>query len=40
MRTNEITLPVFLSAIFEYHWNNHATQLAKIRSAVGLPAVR
>jgi hypothetical protein len=38
--TEEITLPVFLGAMFEYHWNDHAAQLAKIRSAVGLPAVR
>jgi hypothetical protein len=40
MGTDEITLPVFLGAMFEYHWNDHAAQLAKIRSAVGLPAVR
>ena len=40
MGTDEITLPVFIGAMFEYHWNDHAAQLAKIRSAVGLPAVR
>jgi hypothetical protein len=39
MGTDEITLPVFVGALFEYHWNDHATQLAKIRDAVGLPAV-
>jgi len=38
MGTDEITLPVFVGAMFEYHWNDHATQLAKIRDAVGLPA--
>jgi hypothetical protein len=40
MGTDEITLPVFVGALFEYHWNDHASQLAKIRDAVGLPAVR
>jgi len=39
MGTDEITLPVFVGALFEYHWNDHAAQLAKIRDAVGLPAV-
>ena len=39
MGTDEIPLPVFVGAMFEYHWNDHAAQLAKIRDAVGLPAV-
>ena len=39
MGTDEITLPVFVGALFEYHWNDHASQLAKIRDAVGLPPV-
>ena len=39
MGTDEITLPVFAGALYEYHWNDHAAQLAKIRDAVGLPAV-
>lgn len=39
MGTEEIPLPVFVGAMFEYHWNDHAEQLAKIRDAVGLPAV-
>ena len=39
MGTDEITLPVFVAALFEYHWNDHAAQLAKIRDAVGLPVV-
>jgi len=38
MGTDEITLSVFVGAMFEYHWNDHAGQLAKIRDAVGLPA--
>jgi DinB family protein len=38
MGTDEITLPVFAGAMYEYHWNDHAAQLAKIRDAVGLPA--
>src|SRR5262245_694026 len=39
MGTDEITLPVFIGAMFEFHWNDHASQLAKIRQAIGLPAV-
>jgi DinB superfamily len=39
MGTEEIALPVFVGAMFEYHWNDHASQLAKIRQAIGLPAV-
>jgi len=38
MGTDEIPLPVFIGAMFEYHWNDHAGQLAKIRQAIGLPA--
>ena len=37
MGTDEITLPVFVGAMFEYHWNDHAGQIAKIRAAEGLP---
>jgi hypothetical protein len=37
MGTDEITIPVFVGAMFEYHINDHAAQLAKIRDAVGLP---
>jgi hypothetical protein len=37
MGTDEITMPVYLGAMFDYHWNDHAGQLAKIRKAVGLP---
>ena len=37
MGTDEITVPMFVGAIFGYHWNDHAGQLAKIRKAVGLP---
>jgi hypothetical protein len=39
MGTDEIPLPVFVGAVFEYHWNDHASQLAKIRQAIGLSAV-
>ena len=39
MGTDEISLSVFIGALFEHHWNDHAEQLAKIRDAVGLPAV-
>ena len=40
MGTDEIPLPTFVEAIFEYHLNDHAEQLAKIRHAVGLPAAK
>lgn len=40
MGTDEISLPTFVEAIFEYHINDHAEQLAKIRDAVGLPAAK
>lgn len=39
MGTEEIPLPAFVGALFEYHWNDHASQFAKIRDAVGLPTV-
>jgi hypothetical protein len=39
MGTDEITIPVYLGAMFDYHWNDHAGQLAKIRKAVGLGSV-
>jgi hypothetical protein len=35
MGTDEITIPMYLGAMFDYHWNDHAGQLAKIRQAVG-----
>lgn len=38
MGTDEIALPVFVGALWDYHVNDHAGQLAKIRTAVGLPA--
>ena len=39
MGTDEITIPMYVGALFDYHWNDHAAQLAKVRQAVGLPAV-
>jgi len=39
MGTDEITLPVYVGAMFDFHWNDHAGQIAKIRKANGLPAV-
>jgi hypothetical protein len=36
MGTDEITIPVYVGAMFDYHWNDHAAQLAKIRKAIGL----
>ena len=38
MGTDEIALPVFVGAMFDYHWNDHAGQIAKIRKANGMPA--
>jgi len=37
MGTEEVDIPTFVGALFEYHWNDHSGQLAKIRKAVGLP---
>lgn len=38
MGTDEIALPVYIGAMFDFHWNDHAGQIAKIRKAHGLPA--
>jgi hypothetical protein len=32
-------IPVYVGAMFDYHWNDHARQIAKIRKANGLLAV-
>jgi len=40
MGVDEIDIPTFVGALFEYHWNDHAGQLAKIRKAVGLPPAK
>ncbi len=37
MGTDEIAIPVYVGAMFDYHWGDHAGQLAKIRKAAGLP---
>lgn len=37
MGTDEIPLAVYVGALFDFHWNEHAGQLAKIRKAIGLP---
>ena len=34
---DEIDIPTYVAALFGYHWNDHAGQIAKIRKAVGLP---
>ena len=39
MGTDEIALPVYIGAMFDFHWNDHAGQIAKIRKANGMPAV-
>ena len=36
---DEIALPVFVGAMFDFHWNDHAGQIAKIRTASGMPDV-
>jgi hypothetical protein len=40
MGTDEITLAMFVGGMYDYHWNDHAGQLAKIRKAAGLPEAR
>jgi hypothetical protein len=37
MGVDEIDIPTYVGALFGYHWNDHAGQIAKIRKAVGLP---
>lgn len=37
MGTDEIPMGRYVGAMFDYHWNDHAGQLAKIRQAAGLP---
>ena len=37
MGTDEITLAAYAGAMFDYHWNDHAGQIAKIRKANGMP---
>jgi hypothetical protein len=40
MGTDEITIPVYVGAMFDYHWGDHAGQIAKIRKAAGLPEAK
>ena len=40
MGTDEIPVPMYIGAMFDHHWNDHAGQLAKIRKAAGLPEAR
>jgi hypothetical protein len=37
MGTDEIPLGRYVGAMYNHHWNDHASQLAKIRKAAGLP---
>jgi Mycothiol maleylpyruvate isomerase N-terminal domain len=37
MGTDEVPLYVYAGALLDNHWNDHAGQLAKIRTANGLP---
>ena len=37
MGTDEIPVQMYVGALFDLHWNDHAGQLAKIRKGVGLP---
>ena len=39
MGSDEVPIPVYVGALFDYHWNDHAGQLAKIRKVAGLPDV-
>jgi hypothetical protein len=40
MGNEEVPIAVYVGALLDYHWNDHAGQLAKIRKAVGLPEAR
>ncbi|MBI2527858.1 MAG: DinB family protein [Candidatus Rokubacteria bacterium] len=35
--SEEVPIAVYVGALFGYHWNDHAGQVAKIRKAAGLP---
>jgi len=35
--SDEVPVAMFVGALFDYHWNDHAGQLGKIRKAAGLP---
>ena len=37
MGTDEIALPVYVGAMFDFHWSDHVGQIAKIRKANGMP---
>jgi hypothetical protein len=36
MQKEETPIAVYIGALFDYHWNDHAGQLGKIRKAAGL----
>jgi hypothetical protein len=40
MQQEEIPITVYVGALFDYHWNDHAGQIAKIRKAAGLPEAK
>ena len=40
MGTEDVSLAMFAGAMFDYHWNDHAGQIGKIRKAAGLPEAR
>jgi hypothetical protein len=40
MGTDEIEIHRYVGAMFDYHWNDHAGQIAKIRKVAGLPEVK
>ena len=40
MGTDEIPIPMFVGAMFDFHWNDHASHIAKIRKAAGLPEAK
>lgn len=37
MGSDEVPIANYAGALFDYHWNDHAGQLGKIRKAAGLP---
>jgi hypothetical protein len=40
MGSEEVSVPAYVGALYDYHWNDHAAQLAKIRRTVGLPETK
>jgi DinB superfamily len=39
-QSEEVPIAAYVGVLFDYHWNDHAGQIAKIRKAAGLPEAK